>query len=473
MIPAALLVVLIPLVAAIPAVVLRRWRSVELGSALIGCGLVIALLARDPGASLQVFGLGIDVDAPLNVLGRVLQVRSSERYPLLLLFVCAALLFACSWSASQGWTYVPVGLGMLSLLSTGLMIRPFVFAALAFVAASAFGALMIQAERSGPRSTMGAARYLILYTLALPMFLGAGYAIEQATGITELQARLDALAPAITLLIIGFGLLLGALPLFTWVNGVAKDAPPLAMAFIATVGNGAAMFLLLEFQQEFTWFTQSAEIRSALQSGALVMLALAALIGWAQQSFSRVVACALFVEIGSTLLALSTGAPLGIEAVSLGVLARAIALGLLGIGVSALPRYTTSDQFDAVRGLGLRQRWIAIAVAIGGFSLIGLPGTLGFAYRWASLQNIGSSDVEAMVLVLFATLSVSIGLFRGLLALVERSNQPFLAQTQVHVHRAEEIGIAVLAVVVFMLGIVPSLMIPLARAVADGYTFYR
>src|SRR5829696_8846011 len=115
MIPAALLVVLIPLVAAIPAIALRRWRSVELGSALIGCGLVIALLARDPASSLQVVGLGIDVDAPLNVLGRVLQVRGSERYPLLLLFVCAAVLFACSWSASQGWTYMPVGLGMLSL----------------------------------------------------------------------------------------------------------------------------------------------------------------------------------------------------------------------------------------------------------------------------------------------------------------------------------------------------------------------
>lgn len=473
MIPAALLVVLIPIVAAIPAIVLRRWRSVELGSALIGCGLVIAILAHDPATPLQALGLSIDVDQPLNVLGRVLQVRSSERYPLLLLFICAVLLFACSWSARQGWTYVPVGLGMLALLSTGLMIRPFVFAALAFVAASAFGALMIQAERSGPRSTMGAARYLILYTLALPLFLGAGYVIEQATGITEAAAQLEALAPAITLLIIGFGLLLGALPLFTWVNGVAKDAPPLAMAFIATVANGAAMFLLLEFQQEFAWFTQSAEIRSALHAGALVLLVVASLIGWAQQSFSRVVACALFVEIGGTLLALSTNAPLAIEAVSLGVLARAIGLGLLGIGISALPRHAATDQFDAVRGLGLRQRWLAIAIAIGGFSLIGLPGTLGFAYRWASLQSIGASDVEAMVLLLLATLSVSIGLSRGLLALVERSNKPFIVQANLPRNRGEEIGIIALTVVVFVLGFAPSLMIPLARAVADGYTFYR
>ena len=64
---------------------------------------------------------------------------------------------------------------MLAAVSGALMIRPFVFAALALEAAAALAALMIQAERNGERSTLASMRYLITTTLALPLFLGADY----------------------------------------------------------------------------------------------------------------------------------------------------------------------------------------------------------------------------------------------------------------------------------------------------------
>ena len=476
MISTALLVILIPLIAAVPATLLRRWRAAELSSALIGCGLVILLLSRSPENVLQVFGLRIDVDAPLNVLGRVIQVRGSERFPLMLLFISAAILFACAWSAAQGWTFVPVGLGMLSVLSAGLMIRPFVFAALAFVAAAAFGALMIQAERSGPRSTLGAVRYLIIAVLALPMFLGAGYAIGQASGIRDLATRTEAFNSAISLLIIGFSLLLGAFPLFTWVHGAAKDAPPLATAFLATVGSGAATFLLLEFFQEFDWFNQSRQISNALRSGAVVLLWLALLMGWAQRSFVRVLACALLAEIGSTLLLLSSNTAIGIAAVAVGLLARALALGLLSIGLSSLQRHSSSDQFEDVRGLGWRDRWMTIAIGVGSLSLVGVPGTVGFAYKWVSTRAAGSSlggEAGEMMLMLFASLSVCVGVARGLMALLDRSQRRLSTQSNFVPSWGEELGIMFGTVLVFVLGVWPSVVAPLAQAVANGYTFYR
>jgi formate hydrogenlyase subunit 3/multisubunit Na+/H+ antiporter MnhD subunit len=452
---------------------LRRWRAAELGSALIGCGLVILLLARSPNNALQLFGLRIDVDAPLDVLGRVIQVRGSERFPLLLLFISAAILFACAWSASQGWTFVPVGLSMLSVLSAGLMIRPFVFAALAFVAAAAFGALMIQAERSGARSTLGAVRYLVIAVLALPTFLGAGYVIGQASGISDPAAQAEAYGPASTLLIVGFSLLLGAFPLFTWVHGAAKDAPPLATAFLATVGNGAAMFLLLEFYQEFAWFSQNSQITSALRSGGIVLLWLALLMGWAQRSFVRVLACALFAEFGCTLLLLSNGSPIGIGAVGMGLLARASSLGLLSIGLSSLLRHSPSDSFEDVRGLGWRDRWMTIAIGVGGLSLVGAPGTLGFAYKWVTTRATGADDTGTMMLMLFAALSVSVGLARGLMALLDRSQRRLSTQSNFVPSWGEEMGIIVGTAFVFVLGVWPSVIAPLAQAVASGYAFYR
>jgi multicomponent Na+:H+ antiporter subunit D len=473
MIPAAFLIIVIPIVAAMPAIVLRRWRSAELGSALLGCILVVLLLARTSTEPARVLGWQISVEAPLNVLGRVIQVRGSERFPLLVLFLCAMLLFAGAWSTSQNWTFVPVGLGMLSLLSAGLMIRPFVYAALAFVAAAAVGTLMIQAERAGPRSTLGAARYLIIAVLALPLFLGAGYLVNEAETITESAARAEAFAPALTLLVIAFSLLLGAFPLFTWVHALAKDAPPLATAFIATISNGAALFLMLEFQQEFSWFVQSAQVQAAVRLGAIALLWVAGLLAWAQQSFARVVACAIFVELGSALLAINSQTALGVESIALGLIARAVALGLLGMGLAALLRHAQNTSFETLRGLGLRFRWPAIAIAIGSFTLVGLPGTLGFVQRWASARAIGLVDSESMLLMLFAVLSVGVGFARGLLALMERNHTPRLVPVNVPINWGEELGVGLFAVGVFLLGIVPSLIMPLAQAVADGYSFYK
>ena len=187
MIPAPLLIIVVPIVAAIPAYFLRRWRVIEVFIAAIACGFVILLLSRpvDAGNALSLGSFTIDLQTPVNMFGRVLAVRISDRIPLLLLFSVALALFLLGLTVSQGWTFIPLGLGILALVSTGLMIRPFVYMALAFEAAAAVAAIMIQAERNGKDSTRGAMRYLIISTIALPAFLGAGYAVTQAGGISD------------------------------------------------------------------------------------------------------------------------------------------------------------------------------------------------------------------------------------------------------------------------------------------------
>ncbi len=418
MIPAALLVVSIPLVGALLAYLLRRWQGIEIGAAVLACASVVALLAQPLDSKIALPGapVGIELSAPFEVLGRVLRVRAAERIPILLLFICAAALFVLSWRAPQGWPFVPIGLIVLAAVGLALMIRPFVYAALAFEGAAALAALMIQAERSGERSTLGALRYLSATTLALPMFLFAGWAIDRAgvVNLNDAAALAATYGPATVLLIGGFGLMIGAIPLYTWVHPVARDASPLVTAFIVAVGVGAVSFLLLDFWQAYPWLRIGGQAADALAVGGIVLLIFGGALAWAQNAFARVLACAILVEMGCVLLVMSRGSQLSVEALTFATLARTLSLGVFGLGIWRLRTLRSSDAFTDVRGV--RDLWTVLALGVGGLSLAGFPGTLGFVSRWSAARAYGVADAEGLTLLLVASASVGVGVVRGLIA---------------------------------------------------------
>lgn len=502
MLPVALLIVAVPLVAAIPALALRGLRIFELPIAVGACLFVILLLALPAAGGSTVLAIGsyqIELNAPLTILGRTLRVRDFDRYALILIFSAAALIFPLSVRANQGWTFVPLGLAMLSALSVALMIRPFVFSALALEVAASLAAMMIQVEREEAHeqhrvATLGALRFLTIVTLALPCFLGAGYVVAQAAQAVAPDAA--AYAPAVTLLLIGFALLFGALPIFTWTHPVARDAPPLVTAFLATVYLGAITFLFLSFRQEYEWFRASPLIAGAANLGGILMLAFGGLTAWAQRSFGRVMACGLAVEIGALLIQAGLGTVLSIEAIAIGIGARAISFGLLALGVSLLRQEFGSDEFDALRGAGRRLVWAPLAIGIGGLSLAGLPGTIGFVSRWMSIRSLALGDQELMMLSILASASVGIAVVRGLGALLEASPTPTPEDAPATLEmeaasrletlrqligdiwarlkaRALHLSVIAPAVTIVWMGIAPHTLALLAQSIANGYSFYR
>ena len=472
--PASLLITLIPLAAGVLAYLFRRWRSIEVLTAVIGCGLVIVILSQPVDATLQLPGFQIEVGGALNLLGRTLGIRGPDRLPLVLLFASAMILFGLSWRLPQGWLFTPLGLGILSLASAGLMIRPFVFAGLAFETVAAFAAVMIQSERSGPLSTIGAQRYLVSSTLALPAFLGAGYVIGQAADITDPALQMAAYQPAALLLAIGFALLVGAVPLYTWTHAVANQAPPLTTAFLATVATGAVTFLFLEFKQEFAWFRGNPDVRSAINLFGVATLLLGGVIAWAQRSWSRILACCLSVELGATLLMLNYDSPAAVEAIAFSTAARGLSLGVFGAGLSVLRSHTASDHFERSRGFGRRFPLAALAIALGSLSLAGLPGMVGFVTRWLNVRVLSSSDLEVMMITLLASIGIGWGVLRGLMALLAEPADAAV-ETQgpaIALPRGAMLTLSLATLAVVVLGLVPGPLTELAKAIASAYSFY-
>lgn len=494
MIPAALLVVALPALAAVPVYALRRARTLEMLISVGACGLVIALLSAQT-ERVALPGVTIDIGAALNILGREMRVRAADRGTLALLFGCAALLFGITWRARQGWTYTTIGLIVLSLLSAGLLVRPFVFSALAFVAASAMLAIMIQSESDEDNlsgqvvsRTLGAVRFLTIAAVALPLFLAASYLVARATNITT---DTDSYARAAAFLAVGFVLLFGAFPLFTWTHPVANEAPPLTTAFIASIATAALAFLFLALRQEFAWFASDRTAMNIVRAAGLASLVFGGALAWAQNAFGRVIACAISLDIGTVLLLLSYGEPLGVSGIALGTVSRALSFGLLGFGLALLRERAPDDRFEALRGVGNRNRLAALAVVIGGLSMVGLPGTLGFLTRWAGARVMASRhETELLVVLVVAIGSVGIGLLRGIIALLDEpptSNvieaEPvdddkltgrlrfFRERLSNRLRAGIIIGVGVVALV--GLGVFPAALGQLAQALAAAYTLPR
>lgn len=473
--PASLLVILIPLAASVPAYLFRRWRSVETLAALTGCGLVIALLSQPATATIPVPGLLIEVGGRLDLLGRALTVQEADRLPLVVLFASAMMVFGLSWRLPQGQLFVPLGLGILSLVCAGIMIRPFVFAALAFEAAAALAVVLIQAERMGPLSTVGAQRYLTLSSLALPAFLGAGYVIGQAPDVIEPALQAAAYQPAALLLVLGFALLAGAVPLYTWTHAIADQASPLVTAFLATVVTGAVTFLFLEFKQQFDWFRGNPDVYEAINLFGITTLLLGGVIAWAQRSWGRLLACCLSVDLGAVLLMLNYETPAAVEAVAFAIAARVLSLGVFGAGLSVLRSYTGTDDFARLRGAGRRYPLAALAIALGAFSIAGLPGTVGFVVRWLNMRVLSGADLEVMMIMLLAGVSIGWGALRGMFSLLAESpEEPGNAERAPSpLPRGASASLLIGVVIILLLGLAPGLLAELARAIALAYTFYQ
>jgi formate hydrogenlyase subunit 3/multisubunit Na+/H+ antiporter MnhD subunit len=462
--PGSLIVFLTPLIGGAVAYVLRRWRTLELVAAGVTCALMFGLLTSPAAAGF----LGIDLNGRLDLLGRSLQISPALRLPLILLTVCAFALLLASWRTPENWAYIPVGLIMLAIVCAALMIRPFQYAGMSFVIIGALGALMIQADRSGDGSTAGARRYLIVNALALPMFLGAGYMADRAATVSDPSLVAAAYLPAALLAVIGIGLVAGALPLFTWIHPIAQDAPPLTTAFMMTIGVGAAGFLLISMLAELAWLRNATDARTLIDIGGAASLAIAAALAWAQRSLARIYACGALATLGSALLAINLWSPQGVEAASFAVLARMLSLGVFGIGMALLRERCQSDEFDDIRGAGSREPWLTLAVGVGGLSMAGLPGTIGFVASWAVARSI-SANAEMIALIAVAGISIAIGVIRALGALFDGVSHPTTVLADQERSERWTVGIGVMLTLV--LGLFPSLLSGMIADIARAVRF--
>jgi NADH:ubiquinone oxidoreductase subunit 2 (subunit N) len=453
--------------------ILLRWTSLSallaIGTALALGGAVITLPLDQPVHFWG--GRQIAMGDAVTFFGRELILEQADRVAMAFLFFTSAGIFFLAWRFASRSLLLPMGLGLLSLLSGALLIQPLIYAALLIGIAAALSVFALQAEGKAP--TRGGMRYLTFTTLALPGLLVTHWLLERYALTPDDTGLLSASA---ILLALSFALLLGVVPFHTWVTGVGSDSVPLAGTFVLTVGNGAVWFLMLDFLETYPWLSSHPRFESLIFAAGLAMIVVGGLLAPAQRRLGLLVGYAALIDSGAALIALSMSSRLGLALVILSLLMRPFGLILMSAGVSGLrARNGDADDFDALHGLGWQARWSTAALVFGGLSAAGLPVSAGFICRWALCRALAPSSPGAALLLLLAGVGVMVGVWRALSALVVRP-RPSEDQSVVPSVLPEGRLTAMVVVVAIMacvgVGLFPQVLAPLAVRLTEAYTFF-
>ena len=99
-----------------------------------------------------------------------------------------------------------------------------------------------------------------------------------------------------------------------------------------------------------------------------------------------------------------------------------------------------------------------------------MPGRIGFVAHWVQLRAL-EGNAEQVVLSVLAGISVAAGVLRGLAAMFQpaantslRANSPLAAQA-----RGELWTVGAATALMFLLGLFPGVIAPLAQLIAQSY----
>ena len=474
MIAGPLLLLVLPLAMAGIVYILMRWlfpvaALLSVGTA-VALGIAVITLPMDQPVSAW-GGRQIAMGEAVSVLGREMVLGQSDRMAMAFLFFTAAGLFLLAWRFAQKSLLFPMGLGLLSLLSAALLIRPLIYAALLVEIAAAASVFALQ-DGEGAASR-GGMRYLTFTTLALPGILITHWLLERYAVTPD---EVELLSQASVLLAISFALLLGAIPFHLWIPSVARDSLPLAGAFVLTVNNGAVWFLLLDFLETYPWLGDHPLFGSVVTAAGMVMVVVGAIFAPAQRYLGGMVGYAALLDSGAALIALGMGTRMGVTLVLLSLAVRPFGLILLASGLSGLrARGGGVVDWHTLRGLGWQAPWSTVALLYGAVSTAGLPVSAGFVWRWALCRALAPAGLGKALVLLLAGVSVMVGIWRALSDLLMRPRSP--DDRSVMPPGPSEgwltavvVGVAIGASI--WVGLFPQIIAPMAGRLAEVYTFF-
>lgn len=299
--------------------------------------------------------------------------------------------------------------GLLGVTITGDAFNVFVFLEI-----SSLSAYVLIAMGRDRRALVAAYQYLIMGTIgATFIVIGIGllYLLTGTLNLADLATRIGE-APldrpqlaALAFLTVGISLKLALFPLHLWLPNAYAYAPSVATAFLAATATKVAVYLLLRFS--YTIFGQS-QVFSRLPLGEVLLILsvaamfIASIVAIFQSDVKRLFAYSSVAQIGYITLGASLATTTGLTGGIVHLFNHAVTKGAIFLLLGCVALRIGQPSIDRIAGLGRRMPWTSAGLVIGGLSLIGVPGTVGFVSKWylvlAALER-GWSWLAALVLL--------------------------------------------------------------------------
>ncbi|MEZ5102512.1 MAG: proton-conducting transporter membrane subunit [Thermoleophilia bacterium] len=281
--------------------------------------------------------------------------------------------------------------------------------------------------------------------------------------------------------VVGFGTKAGLMPFHTWLPRAHPIAPSHVSALMSGLMVKVALYGLIRVCFQWLGGTPLWLGTLLLALGGLSALG-GVLYALFQRDLKRLLAFSSIENVGIVVLGLgaslllaergdATWAAVAFGGALLHVLAHGVFKGLLFLAAGAIDHAVHGLELDRLGGLLRRMPWTGWSFVVGAVAIAGVPPLAGFPSEWLALQSllhvatdggVGVSIAGALaVTVLGLTGALALFCFAKVVGLVLLGQPRRRACAVAHDPPVSmRVGMAVLAVLCLVLGVVPGLLLP-------------
>ena len=455
------------LLGAITVFVLARFASARatVAIALIAVALAFAALATQFKQTITILDGAFLLDGFAIVVDVVILAASA----LALLASRSDVVLGEAEPASGPGFLLIATLGAMLAVSAAEMIS--LFLALELVSINLY--LLAALQRRGPRSIGAALGYLTVGAASSALVLYGLALLFGLTGETELRAAGGALAGvrpnqaavllAVSLLIAGFAVRIGLLPLRWWGRGFESGVALGALIFIESVGAVTALAVFGRLIA--TTFGATRVSYAPLIAGvAAVTMTTGNLLVLTQRSIRRTLAYSLIAQAAFALLAFTNVNGVGITALLVFLAATALTNTGAFATLIAYARLVHSDAIHDLSGMARFAPALAVALVLSLLSLAGLPPLAGFLGKVLLLQAAVAGGYTWLAVIGVVNIVIAAFAYLRIIRMVV-ADPPLFELGPGRLNRSIRTALALACLGMVFMGI---FMVPLSSAAAYG-----
>ena len=306
--------------------------------------------------------------------------------------------------------------GLLGMTITGDAFNLFVFMEIASL--SSYVLIALGRDR---KALVAAYQYLILGTIGATFYIiGVGmlYLMTGTLNIADMAQRLAPIDHArpvlagLAFITVGVSLKLALFPLHLWLPNAYAFAPTPVTAFLAATATKVSVYVLLRFYfSVFGWHlvTQELPMREILLVLSLVAIVSASFVALYQANLKRLFAYSSVAQIGYITLGVSMASRDGLIAAVVHLFNHGITKAALFLLIGGIVLRGGSVSVAQLAGLSRRMPLTSLGIVIAGLSLIGVPGTAGFVSKWYLVLGAIEAGRWWLAAIIVATSLIAVG----------------------------------------------------------------
>jgi NADH-quinone oxidoreductase subunit N len=267
---------------------------------------------------------------------------------------------------------------------------------------------------------------------------------------------------ALSLLLVGFGFKVSAVPFHMWTPDAYEGAPAVVTAFMSAGVKAAAFAAFARvFMSAFgSLQPQWAPAIWVLSASSMILGVTAGVV---QRSVRRMLAYSSIAHAGYLLMAMTAGNDIGKGAILFYLLTYSLTtLGAFGVTALVATRDRQNDDLGDYTGLAKRHPLLALVMTIFLLSLGGFPPTSGFIGKWYLFSAAITAGDYALAVIGVLTSVVSVFFYLRVVVMMYMAEETSSTAPVTIPTTASLFALAVPTAATFYLGILPARVLDLA-----------